>query len=297
MSNYDNDKLMKENYNLYMRALNRQSLNNEDTYFDDYKDKENFQSKNNNYPGSNEIGQRNEYEELKNAYMNQLMSEKNLNYMYNPEKINYNANDKFQSIENSHNLNESPVYLNSQVYGRRPQSEKNLDKEYKRKQQEEYRKFLDQQLREQNEKKERMKLEKKGLISPEGSRDIHQKLNYNNDKINPLTSHNHVNSSNPTTPNPRLNPEREFEKKKKLNYQSELLRQIEEQKKIKEEEKKKRLEAELRYEERYNQNLPEERTRGRKLKNNLENTTNNTTNKVYFFTRKYAKNAKNSLYN
>jgi hypothetical protein len=50
-----------------------------------------------------------------------------------------------------------PIEVNIQT------SDKNFDKEIKRKQQDEYRKFLDLQLKEQNLGKENQKLEKRGL--------------------------------------------------------------------------------------------------------------------------------------
>jgi hypothetical protein len=291
MSNHENERLMNENYNLYMRSLNNQNSNNEETYYNDNLDNGNYQIKNNNFLENNEAGQRNEYEELKNAYMKHIMSEKHMNY--NHEKSYNLPYNQFKTIENNshiNSINQSPVYnqiLNSQVYNRRPLSEKNPDREFKRKQQEEYRKFLDQQLQEQNEKKQRLKLEKKGIISPDANKSTNPvKINESNFTYSTYNNynHNHVNNSGHTTPKMNLNPEKEVEKKKKMDYHNELLRQIEEQKKIKEEEKKKRLEAELRFEERYNPNLADQgaknRGRKRKIENNYDSNLYNAMNSL-----------------
>lgn len=265
-----------------------------------------------------------EYEELKNAYLNQLIAEKNANLndysnvnAYSGRNPNFvdksnkqNSNVEIQNNFNT-NFNHNPQYnqiLNPTNSISRPMSEKNSDKELKRLKQEEYRRFLDVQMQELNDKKQKFRRESKGLQNSNSNNNSNIQ-NYSNSPVTgytPKILNNVIMSNVPvpselqspniseqaTTQNNRMvqnmtpssnpisisNSEKEMEKRKKMEYQNQLLQQIEERKRRQDEEKRKIRQEEAKYEEKFNSGPVDGRGKGRKIVNTNSNQNNTTPN-------------------
>lgn len=262
---------------------------------------QNFQNYNQNYPYA-PVEPLEDYEELKSAYMNQLMSGDIPKNMNNNNMSNNKTNNTYTGGSNSisgmsdnqtsevktmsqqYNNMSNVASQNTNIYGR-PMSEKLLDKEIKRKQQEEYRKFLDFQLREQNERKERMRLEKKGIFPDDRKSEVGQNPaqseaefggNRQSSNITNISSNNIKRNALSAK-----NSEKELEKQKKMQYQNQLLQQIEERKKRQEEEKKRRLEEELKYESKFVKPEVEEKKGRKSVGINSNNSVNTGVNYNY----------------
>jgi hypothetical protein len=275
----------------------QRDMNNLNIYNNSGSNNQNYMYQNNqNIPNSDLMsnpytsergGGYDEYEEMKQAYINSLHRGPPEDNSSGAGKVqgNYNQSNYNNIIPNNYNQNLSQQNQKQNVQQNqnfsRPNSQKNAEKEYKRIQQEEYRRALDVQMKEANMRKEQAKLEKHKNISDNNfinspipqvqcqgrmrpvSSNLYNNQNHVNEYNSPQPMHipqhqkspekhefrpvSHIHSNN----NNNIDNIKELEKKKKLEYQKELQRQIEDKKKREVEEKKKKMEEDRRFEETY----------------------------------------------
>ena len=142
-------------------------------------------------------------------------------------------------------------------------------REIKLKKQEEYRKYLDEQLKQDQERKEREKQMKYGTMNGINN-NINGNINYDNNNKNITNGGLNIvndNLSNTITKKTLNNEEKEKQRKKQMEYNEMLRQQVEERNKRKELQKQKEKEEDQKYEEKLKQQMLENQARAELYKN------------------------------
>ena len=189
------------------------------------------------------------------------------NNMSNMQNNNYNIN-----LNNNNNINN--LLYNNQNNNNNSIKNNTMSKskEIKYKKQEEYRKILDEQMKQELERKERERQIKfGGGINGLGSlnNNINNMNNINNNILNGANTNNIImDINNNTITKPSLNnEEKEKQRKKQMEYNQILRQQVEERNKRKELEKQKEKEEEMKLEEKLKLQLIENHKRAELMKN------------------------------
>ena len=226
----------------------------------------NIQRKNNNSDINNHQYNLNEFNNKalpvisrQNNVINHNLYNDNLNLIQNNNNINGN---NIPQIRSSFEKNNNPIYnsnLNNDISNILSKS-----KELKLRKQEEYKRLLDEQMKQEQERKEKERqIKYLGGINGLGS--------LNNNIIDALNSNN-INMNNNTITKPSIE-EKEKQRKKQVEYKEMLRQQLEEINKRKELEKQKEKEEEIKLEEKYKLQLIE----NQKLLESMKNKENGAT--------------------
>ena len=214
-----------------------------------------------NYQNLNQINQQSQYQNLNpqfnNLNMNMYNQQIPQNNIYN-SNINQNNNSNnlnmgYNTINNNiNNFNNNPYKVNNNLPSINSIQNNFIDnnfrtntingiseKELKLKKQEEYRKILDEQIQNSNQRKEQNKFQYKNYESSNSF------LNYQD-------------NNNKTITKPYIDDkQKELERKKKMEYNEILRQQVEERKKREEMEKQKQKEEDIKFEVKIKQQLEE----------------------------------------
>ena len=210
-----------------------------------------------NYQNLNQINQQNQFQNLNpqfnNINMNMYNQQIPQNNIYNSNNNKYNVNIGYNNINNNINsLNNNQYKINNNLpsINNNPNNfiENNFrtnigndisEKELKLKKQEEYRKILDEQIQNSNQRKEQNKFQYKNYESSNSF------LNYQD-------------NNNKTITKPYIDDkQKELERKKKMEYNEILRKQVEERKKREEMEKQKQKEEDIKFEVKIKKQLEE----------------------------------------
>jgi len=210
-----------------------------------------------NYQNLNQINQQNQFQNLNpqfnNINMNMYNQQIPQNNIYNSNNNKNNVNIGYNNINNNINsLNNNQYKINNNLpsINNNPNNfiENNFrtnigndisEKELKLKKQEEYRKILDEQIQNSNQRKEQNKFQYKNYESSNSF------LNYQD-------------NNNKTITKPYIDDkQKELERKKKMEYNEILRKQVEERKKREEMEKQKQKEEDIKFEVKIKKQLEE----------------------------------------